>query len=450
VEYAYRHKESYPYVFWVNALSDVTLSEGFVKIAYLLRLIEKDEADQGIVVEAVKNWLTQHDGWLLILDNADELSIVARYFPPEPRGHILITTRTWVTNPLAQSFPVENMTTEDGVLFLLQRAALLNHPASLSQIHETDYTFAATIVQEMDGLPLALDQAGAYIAETSCSLAEYLTAYRNRKASLLARRSYTSQYPTSVATTWKMAFEEIEKRDPIAAELLNVLTFLAPDAIAEEILIAGASKLGPQLQPLAEDPTLLNDACAALRRFSLVQRDSANHLLSIHRLVQAVLQLDMDEQTKRTWEERTILAVNRAFPYVEQKAWPQCERLVPHVLHCTRFSVAVTRALPQAVRLFHKTAWYLQERAQYSEAEPLYQQALHIDEKALGLEHPYTAYTMQTLASLHQELGRYSEAEAFYQQALRIYQKTLDPGHPNIQIAQKSYTSLQQKMQQQN
>jgi len=55
VEYAYRHRDDYPYILWANATSDISLSEGFAKMARLLHLPEKNEADQNIVVEAVKN-----------------------------------------------------------------------------------------------------------------------------------------------------------------------------------------------------------------------------------------------------------------------------------------------------------------------------------------------------------------------------------------------------------
>ncbi len=293
LEYAYRHKDEYPYVFWANAAGDVTLSDDFVKTARLLRLPEKDEADQTVVVEAVKSWLAEHDGWLLILDNADDLALARRFIPAGVRGHVLLTTRKAAT--VARGFSVAEMDEEEGALFLLRRAGKLASPdpAALAQVSASEREAAVAIVREMAGLPLALTQAGAYIADAASPVADYLAAYKRRRTGLLARSDEESQYPASVATTWRLSFEKVERRDPLAADLLRVLAFLAPDAIPEDLLIAGASELGPTLQPLADDPTLLNDACAALSHFSLVQRDTAKRLLAIHRLVQTIIQANL-------------------------------------------------------------------------------------------------------------------------------------------------------------
>ena len=284
VEYAYRYKDTYHDVFWVNATSRETLIEGFVTIARLLALPAKDEQDQTIIVAAVQQWLTNHSEWLLILDNADDLQLVTEFFPTGNTGHILLTTREQGWGSVARNFTVKKMDETEGVLFLLRRANVLTSPlAPLSEASSAEQATAAAIVKAMDGLPLALDQAGAYIEETPSTLDAYLKAYQRRQTELLRERGKDQQYHhEAVATTWSLNFEQVKRLNPTAADLLRFLAFVAPDAIPEEMIVAGASELGPQLQKLSTDETLLDPPMKVLSRFSLVQRDTNRHSLFIH------------------------------------------------------------------------------------------------------------------------------------------------------------------------
>src|SRR5438270_2104403 len=105
------------------------------------------------------------------------------------------------------------MSAAEGVRFLLRRANILTSPnAPIAQASESDQRLAVDIVIEMGGLPLALEQAGAYIEENQSSLADYLKAYRQRQGYLLGTRGRTGpDYPNSVATTWSLSFEQVEK-----------------------------------------------------------------------------------------------------------------------------------------------------------------------------------------------------------------------------------------------
>src|SRR5205823_10814863 len=106
-----------------------------------------------------------------------------------------------------------------------------------------------------------------------------------------------------------------------AIDLLRLCAFLAPDAIPEELLTKGASHLGDQLAPVAADPLLLNAAIESLRAYSLVGRSRSTQTLSIHRLVQAVLEDSMDEPSRTLWAERAVRALEEAFPSVGFANW---------------------------------------------------------------------------------------------------------------------------------
>ena len=434
VEYAYRYKEAYHDVFWVNATARETLIEGFVAIARLLALPAKDEQDQTMIVAAVQQWLANHTEWLLILDNADDLQLVMEFLPTGNTGHLLLTTREQAWGSVARNFTVKKMDETEGVLFLLRRANILKSPdAPLSQASSAQQATAAAIVKAMDGLPLALDQAGAYIEETPSTLDAYLKAFQRRQAELLQERGKDLNYQHKpVATTWSLNFEQVEQLNPTAADLLRFLAFLAPDAIPEEMIIAGASELGPQLQKLSTDETLLDQPMKVLNRFSFVQRDTDKHLLFIHRLVQAVLRATLTRKTQREWAERTVRALDLAFPDVTNvELWAQCERVLPHALICAEHINDYTLALPEAAYLLNRTGYYLNDHAQYEQARPLFERALAIREQVLGPNHPDTASSLNNLAGLYYSQGDYERARPLYERALAITEQVLGPNHPD-------------------
>src|SRR5258708_6810841 len=323
IEYTYRYREEYRAVFWVRAASRETLVADYVALARLLALPGQDAQDQMQIVAATKRWLEQHEGWLLILDNADELSLLTDFLPSGGQGHLLLlTTRAQATGKIAQSLPVEKMEVSEGMQLLLRRAKLLAPEEPLDNTSAAVRTAAQHLVQELDGLPLALDQAGAYIEETGCRLSEYLQLYAQRRMALLQRQSSMStDYPHTVASTWALSFAQVEQQDPAAADLLRLCAFLHPDAIPEAIMTEGAADLVPLLAPVAADPVQFNGAIQLLRRYSLVQRDPEAKPLNMHRLVQVVLKESLDQATQREWAEPSVRPVSRAFPAVELASW---------------------------------------------------------------------------------------------------------------------------------
>jgi tetratricopeptide (TPR) repeat protein len=434
VEYAYRYCDDYRYVLWVNAATRDELITSFVGLATLLNLPERQEQDQTKIVAAVKHWFTAHDRWLLIVDNADDLAMAGEFLPTGGKGHLLLTTRAHALGPLASGIEVEKLDSQQGMLLLLRRAKVLRLDALLDDAPLADRTAAAAIVEEMDGLPLALDQAGAFIEETQSSVSDYLQRFRQRQDLLLKRRGGPGKdHPEPVATTWSLSFERVEQLDPLAAELLRCCAFLAPDAIPEHMIIDGASELGTLLQPVAENTLLLDEALGTLLRFSLVQRKRDEHTFSIHRLVQAILKGSMNSKQQQQYAEKMVKAVNQAFPDVaDYRNWPRCQQYLPHAQVCVDLIATWEFTFSEAGRLLNKLGYYLDDRAQYMEAEPLYQRAITIGEETLGPEHPDLATYLNNLANLYRNQGNYAEAEPLYQRAITIGEKTLGPEHPNL------------------
>jgi tetratricopeptide (TPR) repeat protein len=407
--------DDYGYTFWATAHSREALVSGFATVAGLLKLPESDAQDQTLAVDAARRWLGSHDGWLLILDNADDLAMARAFIPPGKNGHVILTTRARAVGAMARLVEIQEMGIQEGALFLLRRAKLITENTQLDTAVEADQAKAKEITTQLDGLPLALDQAAAYIEETDCGLLGYLKLYGQHAPELLRRRGLlASDHPDPVVSTWALSFENIEKANPAAAELLVFCAFLDPDMIPEELFGEGAPELGPELETLGSDALALNDALSEILKYSLLRRNSNTSSLEIHRLVQIVLKQGMEEGTRRLWAECAVRAISRAFPDPEFLKWPVCERLLPQAYASAELIDQWGFEFPEAALLLNHAGYYAWQRGYYADAEPLYQRSLAIAEKALGPEHPDVATSLNSLALLYYGQGQYAKAEPLY------------------------------------
>jgi tetratricopeptide (TPR) repeat protein len=454
VEYAYRHKENYGQILWVKAESKESLTSDFAQLASLLNLPEKNVQNQQEVVKAVYRWLQQHEHWLLILDNADDLSLASPFIQGLQSDHILLTTRAQATGTISR-VEVRKLPDQEGVVFLLRRAKLITKGTSYETILQELRTQALAIVKELDGLPLAMDQAGAYIEETQCGLAGYLELYNIHSGDLLRERGlFAAGHPEPVAKTWVLSFQKIKQNNPAAAELLTFCAFLHPDGIPEELITEGASELGPVLGPVAEDPISFNKVIGDILKFSLIHRDMNNKTLDIHRLVQAVIRKSLNDETQNNWIGRLVRAMNRVLPDVKFETWSQCDRLLPQAQECASYIFQKNLLLLEGARMLNQTAYYLYDRGRYPDAEPLYQRSLEIREKILGPTHSHVAVSLNNLGLLYHHQGKYTKAEKRYLRALDIQERTLGPMHPyvaqsltnlgGIYLSQKQFDKVRQ------
>jgi tetratricopeptide (TPR) repeat protein len=447
VEYAYRYRDDYSVVLWVRADTPEMLISDFVSIAHLLKLAERNAQDQRLIVNAVKHWLEASPDCLLILDNADDLTIIQNFLPASGKGHILLTTRARPMGKLAQRVELGRMAMEEGTLFLLRRAGIIVPEASLEAVSSTDRTQAQELVTLLDGLPLALDQAGAYIEETGTDLSHYLKLYKSERKRLLKRRSkFPTDHPESVASTWSLSFQKIEKLNAVAANVLRFCAFLQPDAIPEELLIVGTPTQSNLPESIVSDPLQFDEAIGDLLRFSLVGRHPQSKTLSIHRLVQVVLKDEMDVQMQRYWAERVIRVVDRAFPDRSRvKTWSEWQRYLPQAQACAGLIEQWNILLPEAAYLLRQAGTYLTNRSQYQEAEIFLKQAIAISEQTQ--EWKVSIASLSRLAHLCTQQGRVDEAESYLQQSLAVQEQMLGPEHPEISRGLEDLISfyLQQK-----
>lgn len=470
IEYIHRYRDEYGYVLWAKADTPETVISELFKLAKKLddQLTEKDEQNPHVVIAHVRQWLEQNSKWLLVLDNVNphimnqgtpkvgyQIDDMLKELPRN--GHILLTTRSDTLGALAESIGVEVMDAGDGAKFLLRRLRLLEHDDDLTKADPDDLHNAKVLVEMLGGLPLALEQAAAYIQETRSGIAKYYEHYQYQSEGKRLRNTrgrFLTGTQATVATTWSLSFQAVEQASPLAAELLRALAFLAPGTIPEEIINEGKSRLGDTLGKMSDLD--FDEAIGILLRYSLVLRNERTKFLIIHQLVQNVLKDDMNDSEQRVWAERIVRAVNSVFPDGSIATWQRCEncqqrgetcsikdlcsskrltrcqRYLPHAQVCVQYVEQYKFAFPEAAELLHHTASYLHSfAASYSNAESYYRLALKIRKHLPGRKSSRMvleiAANHNDLARLYRDQYQHEEATRHFEEAIRIREEKLGP-----------------------
>jgi tetratricopeptide (TPR) repeat protein len=280
-------------------------------------------------------------------------------------------------------------------------------------------------------LPLALDQAGAFIEQTASTPTEYLELFRTDAAALLADGADVGEAPgRSVVATFIPAFRRLEQEDRAAGDLLRLCAFLGPDGIPEEILASACpgEPLGDALGNPLERLRVMRSAL----RYSLLERDPETRTINVHRLVQAVLIAELHGAEYETWARRAGMAAAGAFPIPDFANWPLCERLMPHALTCAGHLREANVEMPELGRLLNLVGTYLRQRGRQAEAEPIQERALDIVQRTSDEDDIQLAWCLHNLSVLHHDANRLDHAEALARRALDTAERLLDPLDPRL------------------
>jgi tetratricopeptide (TPR) repeat protein len=429
LEYAYRFAADYDLVWWVRAEDPEARAANYAGLAGALGLPEREAVEQEVRVDAVRRSLEHRDKWLLIFDNAGEVQDLQDYRPRGGGGHVLITSRNPVWREAARPLDIRVWEPPESVNFLLKRTGREENPSA------EDKAAAAELARELGDLPLALEQAGAYIEECGGSIAHYLELFKAQRRELLGQGQGTPDYPESVATTWELSFQKVKQQAPAAADLLNLCAFLAPDDIPRELLAQGAAELPKGLARVIKDPLALDKALAALRRYALME--IAADALAVHRLVQAVARDRLGKRAREKWAGAAVALVNATLSEdvdTNLETWPWYARLLPQALAAAGQAEALGAARPAAGRVLNQVGFYLQIRAEFQAAKSAYGRALALDEAAFGPNHPQVAIRVNNLGRVLQDLGDLQGAKAYMERALGIDEAAFGPKHPKVAI----------------
>lgn len=426
LEYAYRHALEYAATFWINAETEESLLASFVALARLLKLPMQLMHKQEDVVALVLNWLLAHREWLLIFDSVEDRELVARFVPSSRTGSLLFTTRLPTLGTLASSLELRPLSREESLRLLLRRTEHQLPSPSSSQLDAEEERAARAIAAAMDGLPLALDQAAAYIEESHCRFSDFLELFQRDALQMLQEQAASVTYPRSVEKTLTLAFERLRRQNPLAADLLIVCCFLAPDEIPEELLIRGRCSLPCELQEVLADPFRLNTVLRDLLAYALLHRNARTTTLTVHRLVQIIFKEKAPRAVQQTWTERLVCLLDQLFVIkagpglYDTDRWAWCERLLPHVFSVLQMTERFQLASCELGSLLRKIGVYLVQRDRYEQAEAFYLRSLSVQEQIMGGDHPDRAVTLADLARARYYRGKNQEAESLFLQAIAL------------------------------
>ena len=399
-----------------------------MRIAGHLSLPEAAERDQSRAVAATQKWLETHTNWLLILDNADHPQEIHALIPRNPSGHILLTSRAQVFDRLGiKPSLVPPFPAEDAVSFLLNRT----HPETVGP---EERLAAEELARELGFLPLALEQAGAYITAKQTRFQDYLATYRTRRLKLLKKMGpVAGDYSHTVATAWVVNFQQVKQSSGASSDLLRLTALLSPDAIPLELLERGAQHFGQRiakaLKRFNTEPIVLDELIEPLTRYSLIQRDREARTYSMHPLIQEVLRATELHrmQIRAAWGERIVRGMAVTFPSFAFVEWDLFNRLLPQALRCTELIEECGYRFLEAARLLLTTGYALRLRRRYSDSERLVRRALAVWEQLLDPDRPDVATNLGELASLVQNLRPFAEAEPLLRRGLAIWEQVGAP-----------------------
>jgi len=449
LEFAHRRRAQYRAVLWLRAGSYDACVSGIRGIARCFHLpAEREARDDAAVIQAVRAFLEERGGWLLVLDNADDLSLVRDFLPSGALGTVLLTTRAASCGSAAQALRIGPMTQAEGMDLLQRRAGDgvmepqehgRTDPATTPAVQ---HRALRTLCQRLYGLPLALDQAGAYLEETRITPRQYLDLYEERAFDLLAERGQdASEHAEPIATTLVLLLRHLETVNPAAADLLYGCAFLGADqappgtsTLPESLFRGAGAAWGDRLGAAASDTVAWNALLKSVFNCSLLDRDPAVPALVIHPLVQELLRSVPGPEERTVWARRASDAVARCFPEPEFRNWTACSQLLPHVHACARHAARFGLASRDLGLLFDRAGGYLWQRSRYEESERLYLLALGMLRASVPFDGPAVSHCLSDLATVYQQQGRTAEAAALIQEALDIGVAAWGPHHPWIAI----------------
>ncbi|WP_151485149.1 tetratricopeptide repeat protein, partial [Streptomyces albicerus] len=414
LHYAHDHAGAYRLVWWIRADTPELIEAGFAALAVRLRGGAPSDLTTAQAAEWAVGWLQTHPGWLLVFDNAEKPEDVHAWTGQlRASGRHLITSRYkrgWVCDPIA--------------LPVLDDEASLALLAGL--IGDGDEAEARALADDLGHLPLALEQAGAFIAQTEITIAEYRAMLRQHPERTTDVAPGGLDPARTVARIWRITLDALHERDPRAVDILRIAAWFAPTGIPRGLFA-----------PLAEDPVDLAQLLGLLADYNMVTLDKAG--IGIHRLVQMVARMPSEVDSHRD-EARITVARDRATelmlgelpdePIVNVAGWPTWRALLPHVEELLDACDPGDDTAEIDVVL-SLTGNFLRGQGQLSQATDYLSRSLSATTRIFGEEHPATLISWNDLASTYRAAGDLGRAIPLFERTLEVRVRLLGEEHPD-------------------
>ncbi|VUC33066.1 unnamed protein product [Clonostachys rosea] len=451
LEYAYQRWDARDCsIFWVHADTEATFVRDYKTVARKLGLDDLDNDEN--ILEAVRDRIESLENWLLVIDNADDITVflpgqsnemttnLLRYIPQAAgkSGTVLWTSRDERIVEIAgpdRAVEISRMTEAEARKLLYKK---WNKDSGTKRNKKI-----AKLLEELGCLALAISQAGAFMRRTQTGVDEYLSMLSKDKhrwilfkASETAESQRTPGVPNSVLGTWHISIERIQKENHLAYHILNVLAYVNNQNISTRMMAEFAKSYGESLpvdykkKDLENDPVVADDddsdgqdieiltALARLKEYSFIQTHwdgKKEKSYKMHKLVQdaarfglsAGLMLDelrsgTSNKGEQYYAAIALKVMLRLFPGNKSGMWQQSEKYFDHAIRAAEW--AEISAVPIcAARLLERLCDFIWCRSHGLQARRLemLEKSLGIYRQAFGERDTYTLQAMCLLAEGH-------------------------------------------------
>ena len=437
--YGHRRKTDYRAVWWIRAQGEETARADLAGLAVVLGWAAKDAPELKAAQTALSRLADDGKDCLLIYDNAIDAAQLHPLLPAGGAAHILITSNSPAWGSVADPLQIDLWPVAAGADFLEARAA-----------RKGEREAAEALSSALGGLPLAHEQAAAWCEQLGAGFAEYLRRFKVEPTTMLdhaASAPADYQGGTTVAKTFALAIEAAAKRSPAAEPLLTLCALLPAEPIPFFLFEEGREELtwpSPPLSTLLAGDGL-DDAIAALRAFSLINREAVpderdksftTDCVRLHRLVREIAAARVTD--RQTAEAALLSAIIKLYPkdsYNNPVAWQRCRRLYVHVMALIieeNPNNKIQEPRSSSLILFHLGMFRHSALADYSQAKSLCARAFTIAEMTLGPDHPSLATWLNNFGVLLSDAGDFAAARPLIERALKIDEKAYGPNHPEV------------------
>ncbi|MFD5757828.1 tetratricopeptide repeat protein, partial [Streptomyces sp. NPDC127044] len=429
LHYAHRHRGDYTLTWWINATSPDEIETSLTTLTQTLVPGWAATAGRGAQVAWARQWLAWYPGWLLVYDNVDNPDDLAPYTGALHQGHHLATSRRTTGWPdTAPTLALGNLHADDATALLCRLVFKDTAPTPRQQAD------ARALTADLGHLPLAIKQAGAYLAQNR---GISLDAYRRRLGTKLAKTAHGLDAERTLARVWNVTLHVLEQADPLAVQVLHTAAWLAPDGIPHALLT-----------PPGTDPDDIAEATGTLAAYSMITTTETT--LSIHRLVQTVLRTPQTSDPQRPQHlqgrdsaEQAVLHSLAPPPGQDSTTDSQWDTLIPHLITLAATAPPGHHNVP-LTDAYNTTANRLHHQGHTARTIPLLEAVLAQRERVLGDTHPDTLISRNNLASAYESAGDLRQAIPLLKAVLAQRGQVLGDTHPETLASRDNLASAYQ------
>ncbi|RDW92299.1 hypothetical protein BP5796_01693 [Coleophoma crateriformis] len=420
-------------IFWVQASDAVSFENSYREIGRQFQIpgIDNDKADVKRLVYKVMSEVCTP--WLMVVDNADDSDVLLKadektgqqvlfnYIPNSHNGMILFTTRD---DKAATDYAGINVMTVNEMVDPEAKELLTKSLRDTSLVEDKAGT--KRLLQLLFNIPLAIKQAAAYLNKNKTTIAKYLSAYEETNEGIIKLLSFDFEdkgryrgMKNPIATTWLISFEQIRKHDPLAVQYMAFMSCIHNQDIQESLL-----------PPAAPDETI--QALGTLQAFAFINKRLDGECYDMHGLVHLVLQNWL--KLKKEWDNWTITTLRRMHGIFPRPKHENRAIWTGYQIHAQRILTLTNYRSESSIEWCNLASYIgecLLQLGNYQQAEGWDQDTLKLRRQVLGVEHPGTLDSMNSLALVLDKQGKYEVADKIFRQTLELRKKVLGVEHPD-------------------